>query len=48
MLKGMYRLKGYEALLTDYHNAAFIFDEIHAYEVQAIGDDAQNHRIPES
>ena len=33
MLKGMYRLKGYEALLTDYHGAAFIFDEIHAYEV---------------
>ena len=33
MLKGMFRLKGYEALLTDYHNAAFIFDEIHAYEV---------------
>ena len=33
MLKGMYRLKGYEALLTDYHNAVFIFDEIHAYEV---------------
>lgn len=33
MLKGMYRLKGYEGLLTDYHNAAFIFDEIHAYEV---------------
>ena len=36
MLKGMYRLKGYEALLTDYHNAAFIFDEIHAYEVQRL------------
>ena len=33
MLKGMYRLTGYEALLTDYHNATFIFDEIHAYEV---------------
>jgi CRISPR-associated endonuclease/helicase Cas3 len=33
MLKGMYRLKGYEALLADYHGAAFIFDEIHAYEV---------------
>lgn len=33
MLKGMYRLKGYEALLSDYHGAAFIFDEIHAYEV---------------
>jgi len=32
MLKGMYRLKGYEAQLTDYHNALFIFDEIHAYE----------------
>ena len=29
MLKGMYRLKGYEARLTDYHSAAFIFDEIH-------------------
>jgi CRISPR-associated endonuclease/helicase Cas3 len=36
MLKGMYRLKGYEALLTDYHNALFIFDEIHAYEVQRL------------
>lgn len=36
MLKGMYRLKGYEARLTDYHNAAFIFDEIHAYEVRRL------------
>lgn len=34
MLKGMYRLKGYEALLSDYYGAAFIFDEIHAYEVK--------------
>jgi len=33
MLKGMYRLKGYEARLTDYFQAAFIFDEIHAYDV---------------
>ncbi|GAB4505460.1 MAG: hypothetical protein Fur0043_24550 [Anaerolineales bacterium] len=33
MLKAMYRLKGYEAQLSDYHNALFIFDEIHAYEV---------------
>ncbi len=33
MLKGMYRLKGYEAMLIDYHDAAFILDEIHAYEV---------------
>ena len=36
MLKGMYRLKGYEAQLTDYHNALFIFDEIHAYEVKRL------------
>ena len=36
MLKGMYRLKGYEAMLTDYHGAAFIFDEIHAYEVNRL------------
>jgi len=33
MLKAMYRLKGYEAQLSDYHDALFIFDEIHAYEV---------------
>ena len=36
MLKGMYRLKGYEALLSDYHSATFIFDEIHAYEVKRL------------
>lgn len=36
MLKGMYRLKGYEAMLSDYHNAAFVFDEIHAYEVKRL------------
>lgn len=36
MLKGMYRLKGYEAMLNDYHGAAFIFDEIHAYEVKRL------------
>ncbi len=36
MLKGMYRLKGYEAILNDYHGAAFIFDEIHAYEVKRL------------
>ena len=36
MLKGMYRLKGYEALLSNYHGAAFIFDEIHAYEVERL------------
>lgn len=36
MLKGMYRLKGYEAQLSDYHSALFIFDEIHAYEVRRL------------
>ncbi len=36
MLKGVYRLKGYEALLSDYHHAAFIFDEIHAYEINRL------------
>jgi CRISPR-associated endonuclease/helicase Cas3 len=36
MLKGMYRLRGYEALLSDYHGAVFIFDEIHAYEVNRL------------
>lgn len=36
MLKGIYRLKGYEAVLSDYHSAAFIFDEIHAYEVERL------------
>lgn len=33
MLKGPYRLKGYEALLTDFIGAAFVFDEIHAYDI---------------
>ncbi len=36
MLKGAYRLKGYESLLSDYHQALFIFDEIHAYEVKRL------------
>lgn len=36
MLKAMYRLKGYEAQLTDYHDGLFIFDEIHAYEVNRL------------
>jgi len=36
MLKAMYRLKGYEAQLSDYHEALFVFDEIHAYEVQRL------------
>lgn len=36
MLKGPYRLKGYEKLLSDYHHAMFIFDEIHAYEPERL------------
>lgn len=32
MLKAAYGLKGYEALLLDYTDALFIFDEIHAYD----------------
>lgn len=32
LLKAPYRLKGYETLLTDCYGAAFVFDEIHAYE----------------
>ncbi|RME12517.1 MAG: CRISPR-associated helicase Cas3', partial [Ardenticatenia bacterium] len=32
MLKAAFQLKGYEALLSDYAQALFIFDEIHAYE----------------
>ncbi|MBN1427701.1 MAG: CRISPR-associated helicase Cas3', partial [Anaerolineae bacterium] len=32
MLKAAYSLKGFEALLVDYHGGLFIFDEIHAYE----------------
>lgn len=32
MLKAMFRLKGYEGMLADFHGAVFIFDEVHAYE----------------
>lgn len=32
MLKAAYRLKGYEGMIADFQGAAFIFDEIHAYE----------------
>ncbi len=32
MLKAVYQLKGYEAMLTDFAGGAFVFDEIHAYE----------------
>jgi CRISPR-associated endonuclease/helicase Cas3 len=32
MLKAMFQIRGFEAMLTDYTQAAFIFDEIHAYQ----------------
>jgi len=32
MLKAAFQLKGYEALLADFAEAAFVFDEIHAYQ----------------
>ena len=32
ILKAFYRLKGYETSLSDFFNAAFILDEVHAYE----------------
>jgi CRISPR-associated endonuclease/helicase Cas3 len=32
MLKVAYQLRGYEAMLADYAQGAFVFDEIHAYE----------------
>lgn len=37
LLKGPYRLKGYEMLLTDCYSAAVILDEIHAYEPGRLG-----------
>lgn len=36
MLKAAYRLKGYESALSHYFQAAFIFDEIHAYEARRL------------
>ncbi len=36
LLKGPYRLKGYETLLTDCFGATFVFDEIHAYEASRL------------
>ncbi len=32
MLKACYKLRGYESILSDYFDAAFVLDEIHAYE----------------
>lgn len=36
ILKAAYRLKGYEALLSDFFDAVFILDEVHAYEADRL------------
>ncbi|WP_288089965.1 CRISPR-associated helicase Cas3' [Roseiflexus sp.] len=36
LLKALFQLRGFEAMLTDYAQAAFIFDEIHAYEPERL------------
>lgn len=36
MLKTLYQLRGFEGMLADYTHAAFIFDEIHAYEANRL------------
>jgi CRISPR-associated endonuclease/helicase Cas3 len=36
MLKVAYQLKGYEAMLADYAQGVFVFDEIHAYEPERL------------
>jgi CRISPR-associated endonuclease/helicase Cas3 len=36
ILKAPYRLKGYEALLSDFFCAAFILDEVHAYDPERL------------
>lgn len=36
MLKALFQLRGFEAMLTDYAQAAFIFDEIHAYDPERL------------
>lgn len=36
MLKGPFRIRGYESLLSDYFDAVFVMDEIHAYEAERL------------
>lgn len=36
MLKILYQIKGFEGMLADYTQAAFIFDEIHAYDANRL------------
>lgn len=37
LLRAAFRLKGYEAILTDAADGIFVFDEIHAYEPRRLG-----------
>jgi CRISPR-associated endonuclease/helicase Cas3 len=37
LLRGAFRLKGYEALFTDATDGLFIFDEVHAYDTRRLG-----------
>ena len=37
LLRAAFRLKGYEAILTDATDGIFVFDEIHAYEPRRLG-----------
>jgi len=37
MLKASFQLKGYEAMLADFAQGAFVFDEMHAYEPRRLG-----------
>lgn len=36
MLKALFQIRGFEALFSDYAHAAFIFDEIHAYDPERL------------
>src|SRR5262249_32821656 len=37
LLRGAFKLRGYEALCTDATEGLFIFDEVHAYEPKRLG-----------
>jgi CRISPR-associated endonuclease/helicase Cas3 len=36
ILKAAYKLRGYESLLSDYFDAVFVLDEIHAYDAERL------------
>ncbi len=36
MLKAAFQIRGFEAMLTDYAQGAFVFDEIHAYDPERL------------